>query len=255
MLTGGRHLVSVAAALTVAALAAQTVLVSVDAAPAAQSVPTDAQIKVLEQAVKQNPAACAAHLNLGKALCKKAGAMKKGCPEQTATYRRGVSALRAAIRKGKGNALAQAANQYLMSLPKNVVAPRTDSDTPFIAVTHGLGGLSRGADAGKPKVLEFYASWCQPCKMLKPLIEKAKTEYGDKIDFVSYNVDDPKTEKLINDYEVSPIPTLIFLGPDNQVLSYSIGFSGETGINSGLQKVLAVTGSTTPTAVMPGNNL
>jgi thiol-disulfide isomerase/thioredoxin len=257
MLTGGKRAVRKAAALTVAALAAQIVAVSVDAAaPSRQSVAiaTDAQIKVLEQAVKQNPNACAGHLNLGKTLCKKAAAMKKGCSEQTAAYRRGVNELRVAIRKGKGNAMSVAANHYLMRLPKHVIAPRTDSDTPLIAVTHGLCGLSRGGDGAKPKVLEFYASWCQPCKMLKPLIEKAKTEYGDKIEFVSYNVDDPTTEKLMEDYEVSPIPTLIFLGADNQVISYSIGYSGETGIHTGLKKILASSSPTT-TAPAPANSM
>lgn len=164
--------------------------------------------------------------------------MRKDCPEQLSLYKRGVNELRLAIRKGKGSPNAMAANQYLMSLPKHVVAPRTDSDTPLIAATHGIAGLNRGGDAAKPKVLEFYAAWCQPCKMLKPLIEKAKTEYADKVEFVSYNVDDPKTEKLIEDYEVSPIPTLIFLAADNQVVSYSIGFSGETGIKAGLKKIL-----------------
>lgn len=220
------------------------------AAPTAPAVPTEQQIKMLEVQCRQAPNSCQPHFDLGKALCKKAGAMKKGCSEQMTLYRRAVSELRVAIRKGKGNATSQAANQYLMMLPKDVVAPRTDADTPMIAAAHGISGLTRGAETAKPKVLEFYASWCQPCKMLKPLIEKAKTAYGDKVDFVSYNVDDPKTEKLIEDYEVSPIPTLIFLGPDNQVVSYAIGFSGETGINSGLKKILTA-GEPAPATLKP----
>lgn len=226
------------------------------AAPAAASMPTEQQIKMLEVQCRQAPNFCQPHFELGKALCKKAGGMKKGCPEQATLYRRAVSELRVAIRKGKGNATSQSANQYLMTLPKDVVAPRTDADTPMIAAAHGINGLMRGGEASKPKVLEFYASWCQPCKMLKPLIEKAKTTYGDKVEFVSYNVDDPKTEKLIEDYEVSPIPTLIFLGPDNQVVSYAIGFSGETGINNGLKKILTASEPTpsapsTPSASVP----
>lgn len=240
-------------ALTAAVLASQCMVGSLDAATPVPGkvVPTEAQIKVMEQAVAKNPSACEPHFALGKSLCARAAAQPKGGPLQVAGYKRGVNELRQAIRKGKGNATAVAANAYLMSLPKGVIAPRTDMDTPLIAATHGISGLNRGGEASKPKVLEFYAAWCQPCQKLKPLMEKAKTEYGDKVEFVSYNVDDPNTEKLIEDYEVSPIPTLIFLAPDNQVVSYSIGFSGETGISTGLKKILASEPAATPSAALP----
>ena len=183
---------------------------------------------------------CECRLNLGKSLCQVAGAMSKGCPEQIATYKKGAAQLRKAIRVGRGSVNAVAANVLLMSLPHSIIAPKTGEDTPMIALAHGIRGLDRGSGAeSRPKILEFYASWCEPCKQLKPLMEKVKSQYGDQVEFISYNVDDPEVEKIVEDYEVSPIPTLIFLDDANQVVTYSVGYSGEAGLQKGLKKILS----------------
>ncbi len=183
---------------------------------------------------------CECRLNLGKSLCKIAAGMPKGCPDQVKTYRKGASELRKAIRVGRGSKNAIEANIALMSLPHQYIAPKMGDDTPMIAMANGIRGLDRGigGEMPKPKILEFYASWCEPCKQLKPLMEKVKNEYGDQVEFLSYNVDDPEVEKVVEDYEVSPIPTLIFLNNSNQVVTYSIGYSGDVGLKRGLKKIL-----------------
>lgn len=181
---------------------------------------------------------CECRLNLGKSLCGVAKTLPAGA-EQTAAYKKGASELRKAIRVGRGSKNAIEANIALMSLPHSIIAPKTGDDTPMIAMANGIRGLDRGSgDASKPKILEFYASWCEPCKQLKPLMEKVKTQYGGQVEFISYNVDDPEVEKIVEDYEVSPIPTLIFLDPANQVVTYSIGYSGDAGLQKGLKKIL-----------------
>lgn len=180
---------------------------------------------------------CECRLGLGKSLCKVATVQKGG--QQSETYKRAVKELRTAVKLGKGSANAIEANSIMLSLPKNITAPKIGADTPMIAMANGIRGMDRGTgEASRPKVLEFYAAWCEPCKQLKPIMEKAKTQYGEKVEFVSYNIDDPKTEKVVEDYEISPIPTLIFLDSTNQVLTYSIGYSGENGLKAGMKKIL-----------------
>ena len=60
----------------------------------------------------------------------------------------------------------------------------------------------------KPVVLDFWAEWCQPCKMLAPTIEEIAGEYEDTIKIGKLNVDDnPSTATK---YGIRGIPTLLF---------------------------------------------
>jgi len=185
-------------------------------------------VKMLEAAVKARPGSSEAHLYLGQAYLK------------TRSYAQARTHLRAAIRLGKGSPVSQKANAALMTLPKNYLAPRTGEDTRFIAYALGIVGRERGAGGqSKPTVLDFYASWCHPCKLLEQDMDKVKSTYGDKVNFMSINVDDPSNEQVIEQYDVSPIPTVVFLSPDGQVVSYSIGYSGPQNVQKEIEKVLA----------------
>ena len=177
-------------------------------------------------AVKENPNSCEAHLLLGQSYCK------------VKQYVKAKDALRRAIRLGKGNKNAQMANQSLMQLPKNILSPKVGSDTRMIASMLGLSRV-RGADGEtKPTVIDFYASWCQPCKQTNTALDKLKESYGDRVSFMRVDVDDPDNERIIDQYEVSPIPTLVFLNTEGEVVSFTIGFSGEKGIDDGIKKIL-----------------
>lgn len=189
--------------------------------------------------VQKEPTNCVGRLYLGKSFCKIAATHKAGTQQHTANLKKAAVELRKAIRLGKGNSHSVEANALLLTLPKNITAPKMGADTPMIAMANGIRGMDRGiGDGPKPKILEFYASWCEPCKQLKPFMEKAKTDYAEKVEFISYNVDDPATERIIEDYEVSPVPTLIFLDNNNQVVSYAIGYSGDSGLKQGMKKIL-----------------
>ncbi len=179
---------------------------------------------------------CECRLGLGKSLCRLADTQKAGKKDDT--YRRAAKELRKAVRVGKGSANAREANKLMCQLPQHIIAPKTGPGTALIALLHGLRGRDRGTGEAKPKVLEFAATWCEPCKQMQKVIEKAKSEYGDQVEFIHYDIDDPKSEKVIDDYEVSPIPTLIFLDKNNEVVTYSIGYSGENGLKTGMKKIL-----------------
>ena len=195
-------------------------------------------LQIYEAAAKtdQYKNSCECRLGLGKSLCLVAKTQKG--TEQTTTYKRAVKELRTAIRLGRGSVNAKEANVVMLSLPKNILAPKTGADTPMIALAHGFRGMDRGGEAAKPKVIEFTAKWCDPCQQLKPIMAKAKADYADQVEFITVDIDDPKSEKIIEDYEVSPIPTLIFLDSSNQVITYSVGYSGENGLKAGIKKIV-----------------
>ncbi len=63
-------------------------------------------------------------------------------------------------------------------------------------------------EGNKPCMIDFYATWCGPCKMLSPIVEELSKEYEGKIDV--YKIDVDKEEKLAALFGIRSIPTLLF---------------------------------------------
>lgn len=64
-------------------------------------------------------------------------------------------------------------------------------------------------DEKKPVFVDFYTTWCGPCKMLSPIIEELSEEYKDTVKFVKVNAE--KSPKLAQRFEVMGYPTMKFL--------------------------------------------
>lgn len=62
-------------------------------------------------------------------------------------------------------------------------------------------------EASEPVIVDFYADWCGPCKMLAPVIDELAKEYDGKIKFVKLNVDEASS--IAAAYSVMSIPTVI----------------------------------------------
>jgi thioredoxin 1 len=72
-----------------------------------------------------------------------------------------------------------------------------------------------------PKLWDFWATWCPPCKQLKPTIEALEKEYEGKIEIKSIDVDQNKD--LAQKFGVQAIPTLVFLDAKGNELSRIVG--------------------------------
>jgi thioredoxin 1 len=72
-----------------------------------------------------------------------------------------------------------------------------------------------------PKLWDFWATWCPPCKQLKPTIEALEKEYEGKIEIKSIDVDQNKD--LAEKFKVQAIPTLVFLDAKGNELSRIVG--------------------------------
>jgi len=70
----------------------------------------------------------------------------------------------------------------------------------------------------KPAIVDFYASWCGPCKIVAPILEELAAEYKD--DIYIYKVDTDKEEELSAAFGISSIPTMLFIpmGANPQVI-------------------------------------
>ncbi len=71
-----------------------------------------------------------------------------------------------------------------------------------------------------PVVVDFWATWCGPCKMIAPILEQIATEYAGKIKVAKANVDEEM--QLALDHKVEVIPTLFYY-KDGKIINKSVG--------------------------------
>ena len=83
-----------------------------------------------------------------------------------------------------------------------------------------------------PVLVDFWAAWCGPCKMLAPTIAELAKEYEGKVKVCKYNIDDDASIAI--KYGVASIPTVL-LFKDGDVANKTIGFVPKTEIEAMLK--------------------
>jgi thioredoxin len=66
----------------------------------------------------------------------------------------------------------------------------------------------------RPAVIDFYADWCAPCRMVAPIIEELSAEYNGEIDF--YKVDTEAQQELAGVFGIRSIPSILFIPVEGQ---------------------------------------
>lgn len=74
-------------------------------------------------------------------------------------------------------------------------------------------------DSSRPVIVDFFAPWCSPCKMLAPVIDEIGAEFENTLDIAKVNID---TDAEIADYySVSSVPTLILIKDGKEKVRFS----------------------------------
>jgi len=66
----------------------------------------------------------------------------------------------------------------------------------------------------KPAIIDFYADWCQPCKIIAPILEELEDEYKGKVNFYKVNTENEVELSVI--FGIRSIPSILFIPKDGQ---------------------------------------
>lgn len=69
-------------------------------------------------------------------------------------------------------------------------------------------------EGDKPAIIDFYADWCGPCKMVAPILEELSAEYEGKVDI--YKIDTEQEQELAGMFGIRSIPSILFIPEEGQ---------------------------------------
>ena len=85
--------------------------------------------------------------------------------------------------------------------------------------------------------VDFFATWCGPCKMMHPVLEGLKKQLGERVKIVKIDIDSPVNRQLVNSYPVQAVPTLMLFKAGKMVWRQS-GAMQATQIRQVIEKHL-----------------
>jgi thioredoxin 1 len=89
--------------------------------------------------------------------------------------------------------------------------------------------------SNKPLVVDFWAEWCGPCKMIGPVIEELALEYEEKVTIGKMDVDD--NNEITSRYGIRNIPTLLFF-KNGQLVEKQVGAAQKSALAQKIEALL-----------------
>ena len=97
------------------------------------------------------------------------------------------------------------------------------------------GNIKEIINSGKPVVVDFWAEWCGPCRMVGPIVEELAKEFDGQVVVGKMDVDE--NVEAPNEYGIRNIPTILFF-KDGQVVDKQIGATQKAVLAAKIQALL-----------------
>jgi thiol-disulfide isomerase/thioredoxin len=91
---------------------------------------------------------------------------------------------------------------------------------------------------GKPTVVDFYADWCESCKVMAPSMRQLELQYRDSVNFITIDGANPKNSRLVGAFKVDGIPHVAFVTPEAEVKTALVGAVPKQVLDSQLEALL-----------------
>jgi thioredoxin 1 len=88
---------------------------------------------------------------------------------------------------------------------------------------------------GKPVVVDFWAEWCGPCRMIGPVVEELAKEYEGKVIIGKINIDE--NSEVTDEFGIRSIPTILYF-KDGQLVDKVVGATSKTNLETKLKAIL-----------------
>ncbi len=90
-------------------------------------------------------------------------------------------------------------------------------------------------NSGKPAMVDFWAEWCGPCKMMLPIVEELSKEYENKLTIAKVDVDN--NQAVAGKFGIRNIPTILFI-KDGKVVDKQVGAAPKNVLVDKINKIL-----------------
>lgn len=110
------------------------------------------------------------------------------------------------------------------------------AEQPSMDLVEGIFPSFVKPTGDKPLVIDFSATWCGPCRKLKPIFEKLEKKYAGKVEFVTIDVD--ANAETAQKYGVQAVPTIWYVKKDGNCLGRSEGFLPEADLEANILYLL-----------------
>ena len=97
----------------------------------------------------------------------------------------------------------------------------------------------RAFDSQKPTLIEFYADWCTTCQSMSPTVNSLHEQYGDQLNFVMLDIDDPQWAEQVESFSASGVPQFTLLDSAHRSVHTWVGKVPKPIFKEAFEKVLS----------------